>query len=76
MARSPTGSCHPEGLQLHLPELDYLLYADPVGAATARHALGTGADANQRQLADRALCVATEIDVSWVYVDVSGRQPV
>ncbi len=58
-----------EGLQVHLPARDYLLYTGPVEAVTATVPL-----ANSEQVAnlwwpsDRAWCVASEIDLAWTYV--------
>ena len=58
-----------EGLQVHLPARDYLLYTGPVEAATATVALANSEQtANLWWPSDRAWCVASEIDLAWTYV--------
>lgn len=58
-----------QGRRVVLPQREYLLYAGPVEAAMATVGLG-GDDqvANLWWPADRAWCVASEIDLPWTYV--------
>jgi len=57
------------GPRVHLPYRDYLLYAGPVEAVTAVAPLsGLEQTPNLWWPADRAWCVATEIDLPWTYV--------
>lgn len=57
------------GPRVRLPGRDYLLYAGPVEAVTATAELsGAGQTPNLWWPADRAWCVATEIDLPWTYV--------
>jgi len=58
-----------QGPRVRLPGRDYLLYAGPVTAVTAIAPLsGDDQTANLYWPADRAWCVATEIDLAWTYV--------
>ncbi len=72
-----TGGCLPDpipapvrdGPRVSLPKRDYLLYAGPVEAVTAVAQLaGQAQTPNLWWPADRAWCVATEIDLPWTYV--------
>ena len=56
-----------EGPLVHLPGRDYQLYAGPVEAAAA-FARSHGHTPNLWWPADRAWCVASEIDLPWSYV--------
>jgi hypothetical protein len=57
------------GPQVHLPHRDYLLYTGPVEAVSTAAALTDRAlTPNLWWPADRAWCVATEIDLAWTYV--------
>lgn len=59
------------GPQVRLPNRDYLLYEGPVDAALA----DVGGSGQTPQLwwpADRAWCVASEIDLPWTYVGGSA----
>ena len=57
------------GPRVHLPHRDYLLATAPVEAVTAVAALTDGSQTpNLWWPADRAWCVATEIDLPWTYV--------
>lgn len=63
----PTGVWH--GPRVWLPNRDYLLYAGPVEAVTAIAPLsGDDQTANLWWPADRAWCVASEIDLAWTYL--------
>jgi hypothetical protein len=54
---------------VRLPNRNYLLYAGPVAAVTAVAPLsGDGQTANLWWPADRAWCVASEIDLAWTYL--------
>jgi len=59
-----------DGPRVRLPNRDYLLYRGPAEAVTAAAALspGGGQTANLWWPADRAWCVATEIDLMVTYV--------
>lgn len=58
-----------QGPRVRLPNRDYLLYAGPVTAGTAIAPLaGDDQTANLWWPADRAWCVASEIDLLWTYV--------
>jgi hypothetical protein len=57
-----------EGPLVQLPEREYLLYEGPVEAITATAGIGRGQTANLGWPADRAWCVASEIDLAWSYV--------
>jgi hypothetical protein len=58
-----------QGPRVRLPGRNYLLYAGPVTAVTAIAPLsGDDQTANLWWPADRAWCVATEIDLAWTYV--------
>jgi hypothetical protein len=57
-----------QGPLLRLPNRDYLLYTGPVEAITASADMGYGQTANLAWPADRAWCVASEIDLAWTYV--------
>jgi hypothetical protein len=59
-----------EGPRVHLPHRDYLLYRGPAEAVGALASLdGTwGQCPNIWWPADRAGCVASEIDLQWTYV--------
>ena len=57
------------GHRVHLPNRDYLLYTGPAEAVTAAAPLsGDDQTANLWWPADRAWCVASEIDLAWTYV--------
>jgi hypothetical protein len=57
------------GPRVHLPERDYLLYTGPAEAVLAAGPLsGDDQTANLWWPADRAWCVASEIDLAWTYV--------
>ena len=57
------------GPRVRLPNRDYLLYAGPVEAVAAVAPIsGMGQTPNLWWPADRAWCVATEIDLPWTYV--------
>ena len=58
-----------QGTRVRLPNRNYLLYAGPVEAVTAVAPLsGDGQTANLWWPADRAWCVASEIDLPWTYL--------
>jgi hypothetical protein len=58
-----------QGPRVRLPNRNYLLYAGPVEAVTAAGPLsGDGQTANLWWPADRAWCVASEIDLHWTYL--------
>ncbi len=59
-----------EGPRVHLPYRDYFLFTGPVEAAVTLASLdGTGGQCpNIWWPADRAWCVASEIDLEWTYV--------
>lgn len=59
-----------DGPRVHLPYRDYFLYTGPVEAAVTLARLdGTGGQCpNIWWPADRAWCVASEIDLEWTYV--------
>jgi hypothetical protein len=59
-----------EGPRVHLPHRDYLLYSGPAEDAIALAAVaGTGGQCpNIWWPADRAWCVASEIDLQWTYL--------
>jgi len=59
-----------EGRRVHLPHRDYLLYAGPAEAVATLAGLdGTGGQCpNIWWPADRAWCMASEIDLPWTYV--------
>jgi hypothetical protein len=58
-----------DGARVQLPYRDYLLYHGPVEAVAAIGALtGCEQSPNLWWPADRAWCVATEIDLQWTYV--------
>src|SRR5262249_24961457 len=57
------------GPRAHLPDRDYLLYTGPAEAAVTTEPLSDEAQsANLWWPADRAWCVASEIDLAWTYV--------
>lgn len=57
------------GARVHLPNRDYLLYAGPAEAVAAAAPLSVAEQTpNLWWPADRAWCVATEIDLPWTYV--------
>jgi hypothetical protein len=57
------------GARVCLPQREYLLYTGPVEAVTAVAPLSSrGQTPNLWWPADRAWCVATEIDLPWTYV--------
>ncbi|MDA8038287.1 MAG: hypothetical protein M0Z69_03850 [Actinomycetota bacterium] len=56
------------GPRVRLPGRDYLLYTGPVEAITAPVEIGHGQTANLAWPADRAWCVASEIDLAWTYL--------
>lgn len=57
------------GPRVSLPNRDYLLYAGPVEAVTTTaEKASLGQTPNLWWPADRAWCVATEIDLPWTYV--------
>lgn len=60
------------GPRVRLPGRDYLLYTGPVGAALAFTG-ATGQTPNLWWPADRAWCVASEVDLCWTYVGGSVR---
>lgn len=60
------------GPRVQLPGRDYLLYTGPVDAALA-FAGSPGQTPNLWWPADRAWCVASEIDLSWSYVGGSAE---
>jgi hypothetical protein len=60
------------GPKVRLPGRDYLLYTGPIEAALA-FADSPGQTPNLWWPADRAWCVASEIDLSWSYVGGSGQ---
>lgn len=68
--RDPVPGPVREGPRVRLPNRDYLLYRGPVEAAVTLAGLdGTGGQCpNLWWPADRAWCVATEIDLPWTYV--------
>jgi hypothetical protein len=58
-----------QGPRVHLPNRDYLLYRGPVEAVAAVAPIsGIDQTANLWWPADRAWCVASEIDLPWTYV--------
>jgi len=58
-----------QGPRVRLPQRDYLLYAGPAEAVLAAAPLsGDDQTANLWWPADRAWCVASEIDLPWTYV--------
>ena len=58
-----------QGPRVRLPNRNYLLYAGPVEAVTAIAPLSGGHQtANLWWPADRAWCVASEIDLHWTYL--------
>jgi hypothetical protein len=59
-----------QGPRVHLPHRDYFLYQGPAQAVLALASLdGTGGQCpNLWWPADRAWCVASEIDLQWTYV--------
>jgi len=58
-----------QGPRVRLPGRDYFLYAGPVTAVTAVAPLaGDDQTANLWWPADRAWCVASEIDLPWTYL--------
>jgi hypothetical protein len=59
------------GPRVQLPGRDYLLYTGPIDAALA-FAGSTGQTPNLWWPADRAWCVASEIDLCWSYVGGSA----
>ena len=69
-ARDPVPGPVRAGPRVHLPHRDYLLYQGPAEAvATLAHLDGTwGQCPNLWWPADRAWCVASEIDLQWTYV--------
>ena len=60
------------GPRVRLPGRDYLLYTGPVDAALA-FADSPGQTPNLWWPADRAWCVASEVDLSWSYVGGSAE---
>jgi hypothetical protein len=68
--RDPVPGPVREGPRVHLPHRDYFLYCGPAEAATTLASLdGTwGQCPNIWWPADRAWCVASEIDLQWTYV--------
>jgi hypothetical protein len=65
----PIPAAFRNGPRAGLPNRDYLVYAGPVEAVTAVAPLsGLGQTPNLWWPADRAWCVATEIDLPWTYV--------
>jgi hypothetical protein len=69
-ARDPVPGPVRDGPRVHLPNRDYLLYQGPAAAVVTLASLdGTGEQCpNIWWPADRAWCVATEIDLPWTYV--------
>ena len=64
------------GPRVHLPNRDYLLYGGPVQSVVLTSEGGRQPAAQSASLwwsADRAWCVATEIDLSWTYVSGTAR---
>jgi hypothetical protein len=68
--RDPVPGPVREGPRVHLPHRDYLLYSGPAEAVVTLASLdGTwGQCPNIWWPADRAWCVASEIDLQWTYV--------
>jgi hypothetical protein len=68
--RDPVPGPVREGPRVHLPNRDYLLYQGPTAAVgTLARVDGTyGQYPNLWWPADRAWCVASEIDLQWTYV--------
>jgi len=63
-----------QGPRVSLPNRDYWLFTGPVEAVTATAPLaGLEQTPNLWWPADRAWCVATEIDLPWTYVAGPGR---
>jgi hypothetical protein len=69
-ARDPVPGPVRAGPRVHLPHRDYFLYTGPAEAVGALASLdGTGGQCpNLWWPADRAWCVASEIDLPWTYV--------
>ncbi len=69
-SRDPVPAAVRDGPRVRLPHREYLLYQGPAEAVTATAGLpGTqGQCANLWWPADRAWCVASEIDLPWTYV--------
>jgi hypothetical protein len=65
-ARDPVPGPVREGPRVHLPHRDYFLYQGPAGAVAGLAAWEQSP--NLCWPADRAWCVATEIDLQWTYV--------
>jgi hypothetical protein len=67
--RDPVPGPVREGPRVHLPHRDYFLYSGPAEAVAALASLdGTwGQGPNLWWPADRAWCVASEIDLQWTY---------
>ena len=57
-----------QGPLVRLPDREYLLYTGPVEAITATAEIGHGQTANLAWPADRAWCVASELDLTCTYV--------
>ncbi len=67
--QNPIPAAVRQGPRVRLPNRDYLLYAGPVEAVTAiAPRSGDGQTANLWWPADRAWCVASEIDLAWTYL--------
>jgi hypothetical protein len=67
--RDPVPGSVREGPRVNLPNREYLLYPGPVEAVTGVASFaGLGQTPNLWWPADRAWCVATEIDLPWTYL--------
>ncbi len=73
LAGSPRDPARRKQRMVHLPNRDYLLWNGPLSSVLAAAAAGSGDQSpNLWWPADRAWCVATEIDLPWSYVGGSA----